>query len=105
ARAKFESVLFAIKTGILKNDAKTLSNFALAACGVDAVDEDAAAVRLQQRCKHPDGGSFAGAVGSKERENLAALDREADIVDGGEIPESLDEVLDTDHAGVSAILN
>ena len=42
------------------------------------------------------GGSLAGTIGSEETENLAALDAEADIVNGMKGAEGFDQMLHLD---------
>src|SRR4029077_6336995 len=42
---------------------------------------------------------LAGAVGAEEPEDLAALDAEADVVDGGHAAVAFREVLNLDHGG------
>jgi hypothetical protein len=49
---------------------------------------------------HPDECGLAGAVGTKQREDLARSDLEAHIVDHGAIVVRLAEVLDLEHAGL-----
>ena len=49
--------------------------------------------------EHAHGRGLAGAVRAEKAEDLAAFDREADVVDGGEGAVPLGEVLDLDHVG------
>ena len=50
-----------------------------------------------QSAEHPHSRCLPGAVGSEKAEHLAAPHVEADAVDGGEIAEPLDQVLDHNH--------
>ena len=52
---------------------------------------DGAAGGREQAGEHLDGGGFAGAVGAEEAEELAGLDGEVDVVDGGEVAETAGE--------------
>ena len=52
---------------------------------------------LQQRAQDADGRRLPGAVRPEEAEELARLDRERDVVDRDEGPESLDEALYLDR--------
>ena len=58
-----------------------------------------AARRLGQRGHHPHGRRLAGAVGPEQPEHRPLGDREADVVDGGLVTETLDEVLGLDRQG------
>ena len=55
---------------------------------VVAGDAGAAAARAQQRAQDRDGRGLAGTVGTEEAEELARVDRERDVVDGGEVAEA-----------------
>ena len=48
----------------------------------------------RQRAQHLDGGRLACSVGAEEAEDLPRLDRERDLVDGGQVAVALDQ---TDH--------
>ena len=62
--------------------------------GVDrpSQQERLARCRRQQTGQHLHGGGLAAAVGAEEAEDLAALDGEADVVDGGEVAEAARQV-------------
>src|SRR4029078_461757 len=49
-----------------------------------------------QPAQHPDGSGFAGAVRSQEAEDLARLDVQVQVGNGGEIAEALGQFLDAD---------
>ena len=61
-----------------------------------AGDARAAAVGRQQRGQHAERRRLAGAVRPEQAEDLARLDRERDAVDGGDLAEPDDEVVDED---------
>ena len=63
---------------------------------VEAVDARRAGGRRQQRREHPDERRLAGAVGPEQPEDLTVFDREADAVDGREVAELLDDLVDVD---------
>src|SRR5204862_3317448 len=86
--------------GVLEHDAEALADFGLVRGGVQAVELERATRGAQQRGEHLDGRRLAGAVGAEEREDLAGLDVEGDVVDGGDGAERPDDVLDADD-GVS----
>ena len=50
----------------------------------------------QQAQQHAHGGGLAAAVRAQVAHHLAALDRERDLIDGGEVAELLDQVVDFD---------
>jgi len=58
---------------------------------VGAQYADLAAGGCEQAGEHLDGGGLAGAVGAEEAEELARVDGEVDVIDGGEIPEAARE--------------
>jgi hypothetical protein len=60
---------------------------------IEAVDERGPRRRRQQRHQHPDERRLAGAVRSQKSEDLPFLNGEADAVDGGELAELLDDLL------------
>ena len=68
--------------------------------GIEPVELERAARRLQQRGEHPDGRRLPRPVGPEEGEDLAAPDVERDVVDGGDVAELLDEMLDADDGRV-----
>ena len=63
---------------------------------IDAVDEDAAAVRLHHAGQHPHGRGLAGAVGTDQAENLAAVDGERQTVHGGNLGKPLGQSIGRD---------
>ena len=63
---------------------------------IDAGHPQRAAGRRQQAAEHAEGRGLAGAVRAEQAEDLAGLDGEADVVDGGERAELADEVADFD---------
>ena len=93
----------AVEAGILKDDAETLARFVLVGLRVEPVEFDGAAGGLEQRGEHLDGGGLPCAVGPEEGEDLAFVDFEGDVVDGGEGAEGFDEVADTNHGGRSRV--
>ena len=60
-----------VHAGVLKDDAETLPHLVLMGGGVQTVDLDSAAGRLQQRGQHLDRGGFARPVGAEEGEDFA----------------------------------
>src|SRR5262249_39194584 len=62
-----------------------------------AVDRDRAGARRNQAGEHPHRRRLAGAVGTEERDDFAARDVEADVVDGGTRSEPPGEVRRGDH--------
>ena len=64
---------------------------------VVAADLDRAGGGLQQADDHLDGRGLPGAVGAQEAKDLAAVDFEADIVDGQFVAVFFDQVAGLDH--------
>ena len=60
----------------------------------------AARSRRQQTAQDANGGRLPRPVGSQKTENLAARDVDRNIVDGDEIAEALDQVLDMNSGTV-----
>ncbi len=65
--------------------------------GVDPVDHDRAGIRPHHSGEHAQRRGLAGAVGPDQPENLAAVDREGEAVDRGDVGESFDETVDADE--------
>ena len=63
---------------------------------VDAGDEYAPGGRPQQAAENADRGRLAGAVGAEKPHDLAAPDAKAHVIDGDEIAEPFDQILDDD---------
>ena len=64
---------------------------------VAAADAGGALGRLEDAAEHADDGGFAGAVRAEETEDRAALDGEADVIDGGEVAEAFRQPVALDH--------
>src|SRR5689334_17574602 len=64
---------------------------------VEAVEGDHPAGWAEEGGQHLDGGGLARPVGPEEREELAGTDLERDAIDGADVAERLDQVLDVDH--------
>ena len=61
-----------------------------------------AGARPQQAAEDADDGRFAGAVGAEKAHDLAAADAKAHMIDGDEVAEALDQILDDDlRAGLA----
>src|ERR1700751_1300206 len=93
----FPGSLFSVQAGILKHNAKALARQLLLQGGIQAIEFDAPAGGAQQRGEHLDGGGFSGSVRSEKLEYLTLCDVEADVVDGGEITELLNQMGDRNH--------
>src|SRR5258705_10957324 len=65
--------------------------------GVESIQLERSAGRLQQGSEHFYRSRFAGAVWSEKRKDLAALDLEGDVVHGGNITKTLHEFFYSDH--------
>ena len=59
-------------------------------------DADDPPCRRRKPVEHPDGGGFTGAVRSEQPEKLARRHRERDAVNGGQVVEALEKMLDFD---------
>ena len=64
---------------------------------VESVDDRGPRRRRQQRHEHADQGGLARAVRPEQPEDLALLDAKGDAVDGREVAELLDKVVDVDR--------
>src|SRR5437879_581446 len=91
----------AVETRILEHDAEALADFRAMGGDVETVELERARRRMQQGGEHPDGRGLAGAVRPEERENLPGSHIEGDVVDGHDVPERLDDVLDADDRTVA----
>ncbi len=80
---------FVIQTRILEHDAERFASGALFMCRIMAVEFHRSLRRFQQCCQHLDGRRLAGTVGSQERENLALLYAESDVINRGKVLEFL----------------
>ena len=65
-----------------------------------ALEADRARGRRQRAGEHVEDRALARAVRADQAEDLALLDLERHVVDGGEAAEALDQPLDRQHAGV-----
>ncbi len=74
----------AVERELLRHVAEPAARGRWRAVEVEAVDARRAGGRPQQPAHHLEGGRFAGAVRAEQAEDLAALDRERDVVGGGE---------------------
>ena len=63
---------------------------------VGAVDQDLALGRLLEAGDHPQRRRLAAAARAEQREELALADREAELVDGGEVAEALGDLAQLD---------
>ncbi|ESQ67962.1 hypothetical protein PA15_0306525 [Pseudomonas aeruginosa HB15] len=64
-----------------------------------AVEADLAAVRLVEAGEHAQEGGLAAPGRAEEGEEFAGVDRQADIVDGGEVAEAAGHVADLEQGG------
>ena len=71
---------------------------------VDAVDDDVAAVRLHHAGQHPHGRGLAGAVGTDQAENLAAIHRETETIHGGNGSEPLGQPIGRNNGSPGAFM-
>ncbi len=92
----------AVERELLRHVADALARRGARRAQVDAGDAQRAAGRRQQAAEHAEGGRLAGAVGAEQAEDLAGLDLEADVVDGGEGAELAHQIADLD--GVVAVV-
>jgi hypothetical protein len=85
----------------LTDDAERAADGGWIAPRIVAGNLDASAGRREQRRQHLDRGRLAGSVRSQEREDLAALDGETDVVDRRDGAELLGELFRTNdtHGG------
>ena len=56
-----------------------------------------AAGRVDEAADHADGGRLAGAVGAEEAEDVAAPDREAEVIYGKSVAKALGELMRGEH--------
>ena len=70
---------------------------------VDALEEDAALVRRIDAVDDVEQRGLAGAVGPDDGEQLAAVDLEADAVDGHQAAEALGHVLEDEEGHLSVL--
>ena len=71
---------------------------------VDARHAQRAAGGRQQAAQHPKRRRLAGAVGSEQPEDFAAMDFKADVIDRREGPETPDQIVYLDHGLVCVIV-
>ena len=64
---------------------------------VVTADDGAPAVGLEEARDHLHGRGFTGAIGAEKAEDFAAGDVQADAVDGGDVPESLAQLVGFDE--------
>ena len=96
----------AIERKFLRHVADVLAHPLRVAHHIDAGDENAPRARPQQAAEDADDGRFAGAVRAEKAHDLAVADAEADIIDGDEIAEALDQMLDADlRAGLAVAVH
>jgi hypothetical protein len=69
--------------------------------GIEPVKLECSARGVEQGREQLDRGGLAGAVGTEKREDLARSDVEGDVVDRRDLPERLDDVLDTNDRMVA----
>ncbi len=86
-----------VEEGPVGDEAERLLGPLRLAGEVVSVDRDASGARTQQARDHADGRRLAGPIGAQEAVDLARRDVQADVVDGGEGAEGLDEIVDPDH--------
>ena len=67
---------------------------------VAAMEEDAAAAGLEQAGEDLDRGGFAGAVGAEIADDLAGMDGEGDVFDGGQAAVAFGDVLELEYGAV-----
>src|SRR6266436_1339049 len=85
----------AVETGVLKHDTEPPPHVRLMLRGIEPVELQRSARRVEQGREHLDRGGLPGAVGTEKREDLAGFDVEGDVVDRRDFSERLDDVLDT----------
>ena len=91
----------AIERELLRHVADALPGRGAGVAQIDAGDAQRAAAGRQQTAEHAERGRLAGPVGPEQAEDLAAVDLEADMIDGGERAELPDEIVDLDDRFVS----
>src|SRR5213596_2540416 len=83
----------AVETRVLEHDAEALADCSPMRGDVESVELERAGRRTQQGGEHLDGRGLPGAVRPEERENLPGPDVEGNVVDGYDVAERLDDVL------------
>lgn len=97
---EFASGLLLVEGGVLEGDADAAADLVGLGYGVVAGDGDGAAGGEEEGDEHSDDGGFAGAVGSEEAVDFAALDGEIDVIDGLDGAEAADQGAGFDGVGV-----
>lgn len=87
-----------VEAGCLEDGADFGEGLGAVALDRDTVDEGFAGIRKDLAEENAEGGALAGAIVAEESEDLAALDLEGEIHEGGTLPKGLVEVVDSDHA-------
>src|SRR5712692_678834 len=82
-----------VEAEILRHIADALADGFRIRGDIETFDKSRTAAERQEAGKHFDDGGFSAAVGAEESEDFAFFDAEADVVDGGEVAESSDEIL------------
>src|SRR6266566_6245717 len=85
-----------VETRVLEHDAELPADFGLVRGGIQAIELEGAARRVQERGEHLDSGGLAGAVGPEEREDFTRAHVKGDVVDGDDVSKRLDHVLYAD---------
>ena len=70
---------------------------------VSVAEIDRAGSRLLEAADHPQGRRLAAAGGAEQREELPRLDRERDVVDGGDVVEALRDAFEPDVRRLSGM--
>jgi hypothetical protein len=99
-----ESGQVLVDGGVLAGEPDALPDRLGIGAHVDAGDLDRAGVGLEQGGEDADGRRLAGAVGPEQSEHGALGDDQVEPVEGGDIPEALDQPRGADHLshGVSS---
>src|SRR6266436_9219407 len=85
-----------IETEVLRHVADMLADGFGIRADVEAFDKGGAAAERQKAGEHFDDGGFSAAVGAEEPEDFAFFDAEADVVDGGEVAETPNQMFGGD---------
>jgi len=85
-----------IEAEILRHVADALAHGFRILAHIEAFDVSLAAAERQEAGEHFDDGRFSAAIWTKEAEDFAFLDAEADIVDGGEVAETAHKMFGRD---------
>ena len=91
----------AVEAGILEHDAEPLADVHGMRGDVESVELERARRRAQERREHLDGRGLPRPVRAQEREELPGPDVEGDVIDRGDLPERLDDVLDADDRPIA----